>query len=60
MDKNNLMGLFETQEYISSEHHEWSVPSELKDKVAKMVERYNKRAEKKGYESSVSNLMKPL
>ena len=29
MDKNNLMGLFETQEYISSEHHEWSVPSEL-------------------------------
>lgn len=53
MDKNNLMGLFETQEYISSEHHEWNVPSELKDKVAKMVERYNKRAEKKGYESSV-------
>lgn len=40
MDKNNLMGLFETQEYISSEHHEWNVPSELKDKVAKMVERY--------------------
>lgn len=53
MGKNNIMGHSETQEYISSEHHEWNVPSELKDKVAKMVGRYNKRAEKKGYESSV-------
>lgn len=53
MGKNNIMGHSETQEYISSEHHEWNVPYELKDKVAKMVGRYNKRAEKKGYESSI-------
>lgn len=53
MKNKNIMGLDEAQEYISSERHEWNVPSELKDKVAKMVGRYNKRAEKKGYESSV-------
>lgn len=53
MGKNNIMGHSETQEYISSERHEWNVPSELKEKVAKMVGRYNKRAEKKGYENSV-------
>ena len=53
MGKSNLMSLSETQEYISSEHQEWNVPSKSKDKVAKMVGRYNKRAEKKGYDSSV-------
>lgn len=53
MGKDNLMGLFETQKYISNESHEWNVPFELKDKVAKMVRKYNKRAVKKGYESSV-------
>lgn len=53
MGKDNLMGLLETQEYISSESHEWDVPVEIKDKVAKMVRKYNERAVKKGYESSV-------
>ena len=53
MGKDNLMGLFETQKYISIERHEWNVPFELKDKVAKLVQKYNKRAVKKGYESSV-------
>ena len=53
MGKSNLMSLSETQEYISSEPQEWNVPSKSKDTVAKMVGRYNKRAEKKGYDSSV-------
>ena len=53
MGKDNLMGLFEVQDYISSGRHEWNVPKEAKDKVAKMVRKYNERAEKKGYESSV-------
>ncbi len=34
MNRNNLMGLFETQEYISSENHEWNVPPEMEDKIA--------------------------
>lgn len=53
MNGNNLMGLFETQEYISSECHEWNVPSEMKGRVAKMVEKYNERAIKMGYNDSL-------
>lgn len=53
MGKDNFMGLFEVQDYISSGRHEWNVPKEAKDKVAKMVRKYNERAQKKGYESSV-------
>lgn len=33
MSKDNLMGLFETQEYISSESHEWNVPLTQKKKL---------------------------
>lgn len=53
MGKDNLMGVLETQEYISSESHEWDVPLDAKDKIEKMVQKYNERAIKKGYESSV-------
>ena len=55
MGKDNLMGLFETQDYISSRKHEWNVPMEAKDKVAKMVEKYNGRAMKMGYTDSLLN-----
>ena len=44
MNRNNLMGLFETQEYISSESHEWDVPLDAKDKIERMVQKYNERA----------------
>ena len=53
MGKNNVMGVLETQEYISNESHEWDVPLDAKDKIEKMVQKYNERAIKKGYESSV-------
>ena len=36
MSKDNLMGLFETQEYISSESHEWNVPFDAKEKFVRM------------------------
>lgn len=53
MGKDNLMGLFETQDYISSGKHEWSVPTRAKDKVAKMVQKYNAKATKKNYGDSL-------
>lgn len=53
MGKDNLMGLFETQDYISSERHEWNVPTGAKDKVAKMVQKYNAKATKKNYGDSL-------
>ena len=53
MGKDNLMGLFETQDYISSEKHEWNVPTKVKDKVAKMVQKYNAKATKKNYGDSL-------
>ncbi|CCZ14143.1 unknown [Prevotella sp. CAG:487] len=53
MSRNNLMGLFETQEYISSESHEWNVPFNAKEKVVKMVQKYNERAIKMGYNDSI-------
>lgn len=53
MNRNNLMGLFETQEYISSENHEWNVPTEMEDKITKMVQKYNERAIKMGYNDSI-------
>ena len=53
MSKDNLMGLFETQEYISSESHEWDVPLDAKDKIERMVQKYNKRAIKMGYNDSI-------
>ena len=55
MSKDNLMGLFETQEYISSESHEWNVPFDAKEKVVKMVQKYNERAIKMGYNDSILN-----
>jgi len=53
MGKGNLMGLFETQDYISSGRHEWDVPTEVKDKVVKMVQKYNAKATKKNYGDSL-------
>lgn len=53
MKQTELMGLFETQEYLAIERHEWIVPSDVKDKVAKMVQKYNERAIKKGYVDSL-------
>lgn len=46
------MNLQEMQQFLSTERHEWQVPAKVKDKVAKMVERYNRRAIKKGYDTS--------
>lgn len=46
------MNLQEMQLFLSTERHEWQVPAKVKDKVAKMVERYNRRAIKKGYDTS--------
>lgn len=56
MKKTEIMGLFETQDYLSFEKHEWKVPYEVKDKVKKMVEKYNARATKKGYDNSLLSL----
>ena len=53
MGKDNLMGLFETQDYISSGRHEWNIPTGAKDKVAKMVQKYNAKATKKNYGDSL-------
>lgn len=53
MGKDNLMGLFETQDYVSSGRHEWNVPTGAKDKVAKMVQKYNAKATKKNYGDSL-------
>lgn len=55
MGKKNLMDLFETQEYISNENHQWNVFPEMKDKVASMVQKYNERAIKMGYNDSILN-----
>lgn len=52
MKKDNSMNLQEMQQFLSTERHEWQVPAKVKDKVAKMVERYNRRAIKKGYDTS--------
>lgn len=53
MGKDNLMGLFETQDYISSGRHEWSVPTDAQAKVAQMVQKYNAKATKKNYGDSL-------
>ena len=53
MKRTELMGLFETQEYLANERHEWIVPSDVKDKVAQMVQKYNERAIKNGYADSL-------
>ena len=53
MGKDNLMGVLETQEYISSESHEWDVPLDVKDKIERMVQKYNERAIKMGYNDSI-------
>ena len=53
MGKGNFMNLWETQEYVSSMRHEWQVSTDMKDRVDKMVQKYNMRAEKKGYGDSV-------
>lgn len=52
MKKDNSMNLQEMQQFLSTERHEWQVPAKVKDKVVKMVERYNRRAIKKGYDTS--------
>ncbi len=56
MQKGNLMGLSETEEYISDERQEWQVPSAVKDKVAKMLLKYNAKATRKGYTDSILTL----
>lgn len=52
MEDKNTMGFFEFEEYASSEKHEWNVPVEYKEKVAQMIQKYNDKVVKKGYEGS--------
>lgn len=56
MRKGNLMGLSETEEYISGERQEWQVPSAVKDKVARMLLKYNTKATRRGYTDSILTL----
>ena len=53
MEKNNLMDLFETQKYIINRKHEWYVPVEVKDKVSRLVQKYNERAVRMKYNDSL-------